>query len=121
MRITVRHTIDDLANDLVDIAARAEVGMMGVVRDAAINGNRVAQGIAKGLAGAHGSAYYKRLTAEARGPLKWEYGPEGIPKSDFVGVGFRNGPGNQDLPKSADIAGADLLDKTDRLVQRLFW
>lgn len=120
MRVHVYHDIDDLASDLAAIPVKFAAEAPGVVAKSARKGNKLARQFAKEGAGSHGTNYYKRVTPEARGALEWEYGPEGIPKSDFVGVGFRHGR-NTDLPRSADAIGPDFQDSVGDLVDRLFW
>lgn len=120
MRVRVQHGIDDLASDLAAIPVKFAKKAPGVVARNAREGNKIAQRLARSKAGPHGKNYYKRLTSEMTGPLTAEYGPEGDPKTEFVGVGFRSGE-NLDLPNSADLIGpkfaADVLDTADGL----FW
>jgi hypothetical protein len=116
----VTNTLDDLAADIGAIPVRAQAALPRVVHKNLTKGNRIAQRLAREKAGPHGKNYWKRLSAEMTGPLSGEYGPEGEPKSDFIGVGFRHGV-NLDLPNSADqiapkFAG-DVLDAADGL----FW
>lgn len=120
MRISVTHGIGDLAADLARIPVKADAAFPNVVRSNAAKGNRIAQGLAREKAGPHGQNYWKRLTSEMTGPLSAEYGPEGIPKSDFLGVGFRHGV-NLDLPNSADIIGPAFADDVLDTAAGLFW
>lgn len=120
MRIRVIHGIDNLESDLASMPARAERDGAAVVRKNAVAGNALAQEFACAKAGPHGKDYYKRLTAEAKAPLSWEYGPEGIPKTEFVGVGFRHGA-NNDLPQSADLIAPKLADDALDMLDGLFW
>lgn len=120
MRVRVIHGIDDLASDIASIGARAPGVMKASGNRSAKYGLATAKRLAREKAGIHGIHYWKRITLEARGPLSWEYGPEGIPKTNFVGVGFRHGV-NTDLPQSADVMGPkaakDVLDAVDGM----FW
>lgn len=120
MRIRVIDTIGDLSRDLAGIARQAKPDLARVVRKNAEEGTRLAKGFAREKAGPHGSAYHKRISAEAITPLIWEYGPTGEPKSDFVGVGFRHGI-NTDLPRSSDIVGPRLANDVQDLPGRWFW
>lgn len=120
MRVSVTHTIADLERDLKRMPARARAGAAKVVRKNAVEGNRLARKIARSKAGPHGKDYYKRITAEMKSPTSWEYGPEGIPKSDFVGVGFRHGV-NNDLPQSADVIGPKFAKDALDMLDGLFW
>lgn len=114
MGVRVTHDLDNLADDLARIAAEAKPKLSKVVKRNVEAGNRIAVRLAREKSGPHGKNYYKRLSAEMTGPLQGEYGPEGIPKSDFVGAGFRHGV-NLDLPNSADLIGPkfgrDVLDE----------
>lgn len=120
MSIRVRHTLDDLAADMAQVPVKLAVEAPRVVGRAAREGNAIARGFARSGAGKHGKSYYKRLTSEMTGPLSAEYGPEGIPKSDFVGIGFRSGV-NLDLPRSADIEGPKFADAAGDMLEGLFW
>lgn len=113
--------LGDLKRDLAKIAKKARPDMERVVRRAAVNGNRQAKKLARRKAGPHGKMYYKRLSAEMTGVLRWEYGPEGIPKTDFVGVGFRHGPPNTDLAQSLDIQAPKFHADVAKLPDRWFW
>ena len=118
--LRVIHHIGDLADDLAKIPPTARRDMADTVRKNGDAGLRYAKGLARSLAGPHGKAYYKRLSMEMTGPLTAEYGPEGSPKTDFVGVGFRHGV-NRDLPKSADIVAPKFARDVERLADRWFW
>lgn len=120
MRVRVIHGIDDLASDMRAIPVKFARKAPGVVRRNAREGNKIAQRLAKSKAGPHGKNYWKRLSAEMTGPLSAEYGPEGDPKTEFVGVGFRSGV-NLDLPNSADIIGPKFADDVLDTADGLFW
>lgn len=117
--IRVVHDIGDLADDIAAIPVEFAARAGSIVRRHVNEGNKIAQGIAKGKSGPHGSAYYKRLTAEMTGPLAGEYGPHdgGLP----VGAGWRHGPGNHDLAQSADIIGPRFADTVIDVADGLFW
>lgn len=125
-QINVTHGIGDLFADLSKIAVETRPAMRSVVRDGVKVGTSLARQYAKEKAGPHGSNYYKRITSSMdRGlglfgnTISGEYGPEGIPKSDFVGAGFRHGI-NTDLPRSADIVGPSFLRSVDDEIDDLF-
>lgn len=120
MSIRVTHNIDDLANDCAGIPGKLLTEAPRVVSRSAREGNALARGYARSSAGPHGKNYFKRMTAELIGPLSAEYGPEGIPKTDFVGVGFRSGV-NLDLPRSADVIGPKFADAAGDMLGGLFW
>jgi hypothetical protein len=119
MRVSVSHTLDDLQRDL----ARGPVTLVregsALVRRNVTEGRVLAQGFAREKSGPHGKAYFKRITDEMTGPMTGEYGPHdgGIP----VGAGWRHGPPNTDLPRSADLIGPKLLDDARSLLDRIFW
>lgn len=120
MRVVVHHDIGDLADDLTAAVVDFQRQGAQAVRRNVRRGNALARGFARESAGPHGKNYYKRLTAEMTGPLSGEYGPEGEPKSEFVGVGFRHGV-NLDLPKSADLIGPTFAKDVGDIVDGLFW
>lgn len=117
--INVRHGIGDLANDLAGIPVGFGARAPRVVRDDAAELTRLARRFAREKSGPHGKAYYKRITMEMTGPFSAEIGPKGIPKSDFVGAGFRHGL-NTDLPNAADIVGPKLAGDIGDLADALF-
>lgn len=119
-RIRVIGGVGDLAADCQKVATDAGTQMRRVVRTNVKQGNSLARKYAKAGAGPHGIHYFKRLSAEMTGPLVGEYGPTGVPKSDFVGVGFRSGD-NTDLPRSADVQIERMAADVRKLSERLFW
>lgn len=120
MRIRVIDTIGDLEADLREIPVIATRDMQDTVREMGRAGAAYAKGIARQKAGPHGTNYYKRLTAEMTGTLEGEYGPEGDPKTEFVGVGFRHGI-NTDLPQSADEIGPKFAKDVGDEIDGAFW
>lgn len=121
MRVQVQHTIGDLAKDCARVGRTMQPKMARVVKKHTTEGNREARRIAKGAAGPHGTNYYKRIGSEMLTPLEGEYGPEGSPKTDFVGAGYRNGGPNTDLEKSLDIVGPKFRRAVDDVIDGLFW
>ena len=120
-RIRVTHDIDDLAGDLTRIATTTRPKMVGVVRKNVERGNAAAQSFARASSGLHGKNYYKRITAEMTGPLEGEYGPHGDVVGNAVGAGWRSGPGNTDLQKSADLIGPRFAKDAGDILDRAFW
>lgn len=118
--MNVTHTLGDLERDFHDIAVRSVPDLTKAVRKNVNEGTRLAKTIARGAAGPHGKAYYKRISGEMKGPMSGEFGPTGDPKTEFVGVGFRHGR-NLDLPRTADIIGPKLARDVDRVVDGWFW
>ncbi len=119
--ITVTHSIGDLADDLRRNVGIATSEPPKMAQRAVRRGEELAKGFAIAGAGPHGKLYYRRISSEMLTPLSGEYGPEGTPKSDFVGVGYRNGGPNMDLPNSADIVVLEMAEDAQRLFDRLFW
>lgn len=124
--IRVTHSIGDLSADLARIATETRPRMRGVVRDGLKVGTALARGYAKEQVGPHGKHLYKRINSNMdRGlglfgnTISGEYGFDGIPKSDFVGGGFRHGI-NTDLPRSADIVGPAFLRSVDDEIGDMF-
>lgn len=122
MRVHVEHSIGDLIRDYVRIAAvQAPRDMMRVVEHNVDRGHSLAQRFARGSSGPHGRLYYKRITKEMLGPLSGEYGPTGDVAGNAVGAGWRNGPPNTDLPRSADIVGPNMAKMMMTRVGRWSW
>lgn len=121
MRIRVEHSIGDLAADAAKIPVRAKRGMVDVVRTNVRQGNTLARRFAREKAGPHGKNYYKRITSEMTGPLEGEYGPTGDVAGKAVGAGWRNGPPNTDLARSADVQGPQLAKDAGDVLDGLFW
>lgn len=125
--VHVVHSIGDLSADMVRIATRVRPDMRGVVRDGVKVGTMLAKEYAKEFAGPHGERYHKRISSSMdRGlglfgnTISGEYGPTGIPKTDFVGVGFRSGT-NTDLARTTDIVGPAFIRSVDDAVGEWFW
>lgn len=113
----------DLVRDMERIPVKAKVGMVRIVAANARQGNRTAKAFARHSAGRHGVHYPDAMTAEPRGDLAWEYGPDAaMPQG---GMSFEWGSRNQkphlDLNRSADIQGPALGRDVADLVDRLYW
>ena len=119
--VRVSHGIDDLRSDLAGIPVELASKAPRILRRNADQGNRLAQKFAKGAGGPHGLHYHKRMSAELLSPTEAEYGPEGVVEENAVGAGWRNGPPNTDLPRSADIQGPRFASDVSALVDGLFW
>lgn len=118
--IRVHNHLDDLTRDIAAIAPAAEAQMPGVVARYAKTGHAAAQRFARARSGPHGLNYYKRITAEQRTPLSWEYGPTGDVVGVAVGAGWRDGPANTDLERSTDVVGPKFADAVGNAADRLF-
>jgi hypothetical protein len=123
MRITVTHTLHDLAADAAQVPPRAYAEMVHIAAENARTGRDLAKLFARESAGAHGKHYHKAITAEAIGPLEWEYGPDaGYPQGGMsFEYGSRNQPPHLDLARSADIIAAEIGDDVQAMFGRLFW
>lgn len=125
MGVRIIHDLDDLADDLETVARTFKRRIAPHVRDVAQDAQRWARRDAKRTAGEHGVHYPKSITAERRGILEWEYGPD--PSMDQGGMDFENGSGKQTTPhknlaKSTDVHGAgDLARRARRELDRMFW
>ena len=125
MRVRVLHKIDRLADDLEATTDRLETGGPRVVAENAVYARDLWRAVAKAKAADHGANFYKRINAEAHtgtGALVgWsaEAGPDGSPKTEFVGVGYRHGV-NTDLEQVAPAAGSELARDTRALIARMF-
>lgn len=126
MRVRVIDRIERLADDLEDTTARLSDGGPGVVAENAIYARDLWRAVARAKAGAHGATFYKRINAEPHASLGlfgnvWsaEAGPEGSPKTTFVGVGYRHGV-NTDLDQVAPAAASELARDARALISRMF-
>jgi hypothetical protein len=122
MRIKVSgiEGISDLASDLELIPRAAILRGRAVVQRNIEIGNTIAQGIARKAAGKHGKDYFKRLSSEMTGAWVGEFGPEGPPKTDYVGVSGTEGA-MRDLEKAADKVAPRLARDAGRMLDGLFW
>lgn len=119
MRVRVRHNIDRLASKYATVSQAAEAEMPRLVAENVDYGRDLWRALAREGAGPHGSAFHKRINSEMTGALEGEFGPDGSPKSEFVGVGYRHGR-NADLPKAADKVAPALSRDVRRMLSRLF-
>ncbi|KAB2807989.1 hypothetical protein F9L07_25300 [Pimelobacter simplex] len=118
MRVKVRHHLDRLQADQERAAGSFAPMARRAVKQSTDFGRDLARALAREKAGPHGTAYWKRVNAEMTGPLEGEFGPDGTPKTEFVGVGFRHGR-NTDLPKAADRVGPDLAERVRKILREI--
>lgn len=102
MGVRFKHHLGDLEKDFMESAKGFARKAPAAVRDTTREGWRDVRRTSRRRAGPHGKNFFKRITMERTDTLVYEYGPEGMPKSEYVGVGYRNGNGNLDMPQSAD-------------------
>lgn len=128
MKIKVTHSIDDLARDLQRIPVLASRDVRAAVRHGAMTGNLIAKEHARAKSGPHGKNYAKRIRWDSPqhslfGGAGWsaEYGPTGIPKSEFVGAGYANGAGNTDLEVSQGPAIGVVAQDIRKAMDDWFW
>ena len=123
MRVNVSHSIDRLERDARQIPVKAARKMASTVRKNAEQGNRLARSIARRSAGSHGKHYPNAFTAEARGALAWEYGPDASRPQGGMSFeyGGRNQPPHLDLNKSADVQGPRFARDAGNILDGLFW
>lgn len=121
MRVSVSGGVSDLADDLAKIPVKAARGLATATKRNVNQGNAVARRFARESSGPHGKNYFKRITAEMTGPFEGEWGPTGDVAGNAVGAGWRNGPPNTDLPRSADIQGPKFAKDVGDVVDGLFW
>ncbi len=124
--VRVTHSVGDLSADLAKIAVQVRPRMRGVVRDGLKVGTALSRQFARDKSGPHGSKIWKRINSNMNRDLglfgntiSGEWGYDGVPKSEFVGAGFRHGI-NTDLPRAADIVGPSFLRSVDDEVGDLF-
>lgn len=129
MQLRVSHTIGHLADDLTDIAKRADRDQTEIVKDGARAGNMLAKESARRTAGKHGKHYHRAFTAEYTGrglfgnTFSAEYGPLRGRKQGEMSFerGSRNQPPHWDLARSADVIGPAFAQEVRQLLDRLFW
>lgn len=125
MRIIVTDTLGDLQRDLERLPAKASKDVRAAVRHASMTGNLIAKENARAKSGPHGRDYYKRLKwdePEPTGGIGWasEFGPVGIPKTNFVGAGWRHGE-NTDLDLAAPQAIGLVAQDLRKAMDGWFW
>lgn len=129
MRVSVRHTLDDLQRDMERMPPELYRQGAAIVRRSASEGGKIARMIAREKDGPHGKAYWKRINwdrsariaaAFGSGSISAEYGPDGFPKTDFVGAGWRHGT-NTDLEKSMDLIGPIMAGYVRDMLDDFFW
>lgn len=121
MQVRVHHTLDRLAADQKEAATEVARRSPGLVRDAADYGRDLARALSRANAGPHGKHFYKRINSEMVGATEAEFGPDGSPKTEFVGVGFRNGGGNRDLEQAAEPAAESLAEDVRDMLKAVLW
>jgi hypothetical protein len=121
--VRVRHTVDRLDRNMRSIPRTAATGFAKAVRANALEGNRRAKRYAQASSGKHGKHYPRSFSAEAVGPLSWEYGPDSSKPQGGMSfeMGSRNQPPHRDLAQSAAGLTAPLASDVRDVLDRLFW
>lgn len=119
MRVRVRHTIDKQAARLERVAVETGPALHGIVSENIDYGRDLAKALARVNAGPHGKSFHKRINSEMTGLLAGEFGPDGSPKTEFVGVGFRSGT-NTDLDRAGEKVGQSAAADVRKALTRLF-
>jgi hypothetical protein len=118
VHVKVRHRLDRLEADQNRAATEFLPKAHRAVKQSTDFGRDLARALAREKAGPHGKAFHKRINSEMTGPLEGEFGPDGTPKTEFVGVGYRHGR-NTDLEKAADRVGPDLAARVRRILSEV--
>lgn len=118
----------DLERDLRALPRQASAMVRKAVRHGTMTGNLLAKEHARAKSGPHGKAFHKRFTYDQPVPsmfggIGWsgEYGPAGVPRSEFVGAGYRHGGINRDLEVSQDPAAGVVAQDIRAGLNDLFW
>lgn len=119
--VTVSHTIDKLDREMRRIPGKFATRAAGVTKRSVEQGEKMLVRIAKRESGTHGTNYYKRISSEMDGPFKGEFGPHGDVVGNAVGAGWRHGPPNTDLAKTADVIGPRFEKNAGKILDGLFW
>jgi hypothetical protein len=129
MRVNVTNTnLNDLAGDLREVGKVTPKRMSGVVRNAIKRGNRNARAFASEDHTMHSAVdadYPLSFTAEMRGPLAGEYGPDASLPQGSKAPGYEFGSINQasphrNLDRSVDIEAVEFpMDVSDEM--RFIW
>lgn len=107
-QVKFHHTLGDLVKDFNVSASGFRPAARKAVEATARSGWRDARRIARRRSGPHGRFYWRRIGLERTGGLEYEFGPDGVPKTEFVGAGWRNSGGNMDLAQASDPLSSDL-------------
>jgi hypothetical protein len=121
MRVSVTHHLNDLERDCRVVGASLKPAAEKIIAQKILEGSGAARRLARAASGPHGANYYKRITSGMTGTLKGEWGPTGDVAGNAVGAGWRHGPGNMDLPNSADIIAPEFQRDIGNLLGRMFW
>lgn len=121
--MSVSHSLGDLARDMDGIVAKTKAELPRIVGVNALRGRNLARENVRRDAPIYGVHYDDSITAEKRGSLSWEYGPD--PALPQGGMSFEYGSRNQkphlDLARSADRITPVMARDVRQLVDRLFW
>lgn len=126
MQVHCRHTIGDLANDMVRITVDAKPDMVKVVRKVAREGNELAKANARRTSGKHARLYPGYFSAEVHtgDTIVGEYGPRKGGQGSlapFLEKGSINNPPHGNLDDSLDVIGPRFGDEVGDMVEKWFW
>lgn len=125
-RISVTHSIGDLAADLHTIARVAPGELAKVVRSNLRDGNRLAKQYARAAnpPRSHAQQYPSKFLAEMTTPHRGEYGPVAEGQGQLAAI-LEQGEGHNapqnNLAKSTDIIGPAFAHDVGRKADSLFW
>lgn len=126
MRVSVTHTIGNLAHDLRTIGRQAPAEFRGVVRDNLRVGNNLAKQYARSAnpPGSHAYEYPGKFETEMTAPLRGEYGPVARGQGELAHILEQGQGGNapqNNLAKSTDVVGPKFAHDAGRRADGLFW
>jgi len=127
MRVSVRSTIGDLADDRRDKSRAFPKRLAETVRHNAHEGNRLARGFASEqhtMFGDEDIEYPPSFTVERKGRFEYEYGPDAAIGDGSQASGYEfgsiNSPPHFDLARSVDVIGPEYVNDIEDLLRWMF-
>lgn len=135
MKVTVRHTLRDFADDQKDVAKRADRDMRAKVREGAQAGNEIAKTLAREKNGPRSHSKHYPATFAATGARAFrgfggaayqaEYGPLARGQGILAPI-LENGDRSENAPqmnlaRSADRIGPSFAQEVRSLADGWFW
>lgn len=120
------HDIDDLADDLVQVAAGFRRGAGSVVAEVAREGNQLAKDLARASNPRHARQYAGTFSSARTGLFEAEYGPAHRGQGMLAHILERSegralNSAQHNLDRSADVAGPRLARRVGDFAEGLFW